>query len=152
MAAKAPTIGELRSRVVICTTVERPDADVSTIVKRPGVYSCRARVRPLKPWQIMNYQAVAVYRLAGTNSSASVEITVRNPPDVKIDLNHWVYEITGYGPSWYRVRGVEDIGGWRQWLALHCSIETLKDERSDPATQEEPPVWEDPTANIPERI
>lgn len=134
-----PRIGELRERVVICTTVEKPDGNVSTIVNRAGVIRVHGRVRRLRPDQILNYQAVF-----GTQNTPSVEIVIRAPPDVKVDLNHWVFQETGYAKTWYKVRAVDDLGGVGRFLALDCSIETVNDARNDAATQEPPPQWEEP--------
>jgi len=135
-----PNIGELRDFVWVCTTTERPDDDVSTIRKRPGVFGCHARIRNLKPDQIMDY--VAVF---GTEvKPPTIEITIRYPPDAKIDVRHWVYRKTGDARIWYKVRTVEDAGGVQRFLFLDCSIDTVFDVRSDPATQALPPMWEDP--------
>lgn len=134
-----PSIGALRDIVWICTTIERPDEDVSTIKERPGVFRCHARIRTMRPDQIMDFMAVF-----GTQDRATVEITIRYPPDTKIDLNHWVYRETGDAKIWYKVRSVEDLGGVHLFLLLNCSIDTLNDRRSDPATQRPPPSWEEP--------
>jgi hypothetical protein len=135
--------------VWICTTVERPDFNVSTVVERPGVIKVHARVRPLRGREILNYQAVF-----GEQNAPNTEITTRMPPDVKVDLNHWVYQETGYAKTWYKVRSAEDMGGLGRFLMMHCSIDELKDKRSDPATQQSPPRWEAPDAPapIPDRI
>jgi len=134
-----PTIGQLRDLVWICTTVERPDADVSTIKERPGVFQAHARIHNLRPDQIMDYMAV----FGSQEKPPSVEIAIRYPPDVKVDLHHWVYRQTGDALIWYRVQTVEDVGGVQRWLFLDCSIDTINDLRTDPVTQRPPPVWED---------
>jgi hypothetical protein len=137
---KAPEVGAMRDRVIICTTVERPDEDVSTIVERPGVFECQANILNLKPDQILDYKAVF-----GTEGPApTIQITIRYPWDAKIDLNHWVYRKTGDTPAWYKVRSVEDLGGVGRFLVLYCSIDVVNDTRNDPVTQEPPPVWETP--------
>jgi len=137
-----PEIGQLRDLVWVCTTTERPDDDVSTIKERPGVFMCHARIRNLRPDQIMDYLAVF-----GTQGKPpTIEIAIRFPLDVKIDLHHWVYRKTGDARIWYKVRSVEDIGGAQRFLFLDCSIDVVNDIRSDPATQESPPVWETPEA------
>jgi len=144
----APEVGELNTRVWICTTVERPDMNVSTIVKRPGVIDVAARVRPLGGQQILDYQAVM-----GEEDKPTTEITIRYPPDVKVDLNHWVYHKRLYTRTWYKVRTVEDMGGAGRFLLLRCSVDKVFDVRSDPATQQTPPRWEDPDAvRVPEQI
>lgn len=135
----APDVSDLDTLVWICTTVERPDNNVSTIVQRPGVIKVHARIRDLRPETILNYQAVM-----GTQDSPTKAITIRTPPDVKVDINHWVYQDSGYAKIWYKVRAIEDLGGVRRWLEMRCSIETVNDERSDPATQESPPKWKTP--------
>jgi len=134
-----PDIGEMRDLVWVCTTTERPDDDVSTIKERRGVFACHARIRNLRADQIMDYQAVF-----GTEARPTIEITIRNPPDVKVDLNHWVYRKTGDARIWYKVRSVEDVGGAQRFLFLDCSIDKVFNERTDPATQQSPPVWETP--------
>lgn len=135
----APTIGSMRDLVWICTMVERPDGDISTFVERPGVYRCHARFRPIGPTQILDYKAVF-----GDQDTPTTEITVRVPPDVKVDVRHLVYRLTGPAQIWYRVRSVEDLVEVHRFLVLRCSTDTLRDERSDPATQEPPPTWETP--------
>src|SRR5262245_39170179 len=145
--AMLPAVGDLRSLVIVCTTVERPDGEVSTIVTRPGVIKVRARVRPVRGEMILDYEAVFV----GTRARVpSHEITIRTPPDVKIDMGHWVYHCDRVPEKWYRVRTVEDIGGRNRFTVLLCAPETIRDSRSDPATQEMPPVWEVP--HVPEVI
>lgn len=136
---RAPDIGALRERVVICTTVERPDGDISTIVKRPGVIEVHASVRALRGEEVLNWRAVFA-----SPQAPNVEITVRVPPDVKIDLNHWVWHTDLYRETWYKVRTVEDLGGVRRFLVLLCSVDTVRDKRGDPATQAPPPTWETP--------
>ena len=146
-----PSLGSLRELVIVCTTVEKPDADVSTIVTRPGVIQVHARVRPLKGEEYLDYQAVfpGDRRLRPPTH----EITIRTPPDVKIDLNHWVYHQDRHAATWYRVRTVEDIGGARRFTIMLCSPETTWDVRSDPATQELPPVFEVPDmGRVPDHI
>ena len=56
--------------------------------------------------------------------------------------------------TWYKVRTVEDMGGVHRFLVLMCTVETINDRRSDPATQPPPPVWERPDDGepIPDRI
>jgi hypothetical protein len=144
-----PSVSEMRDTVVICTTIERPDRYVSTIVERPGVIEVRARIRPAKAYQILNYQTV--FKSA---SEITTVITIRMPPDVKVDINHWVYQKTGYAPSWYKVRSVEDIENQGRFLALYCTLDVLNDERSDPATQQSPPRWDDPDfpTNVTDRV
>lgn len=135
-----PEVGELRALVWVCTTVERPDMNVSTIVQRPGVIKVHARIRPLRGDRILDYQAVL-----GTEKAPTYEITVRMPPDVKVDLNHWIYQEEGdYAKKWFKVRSTEDMGGRGRFLLLLCSLDKLNDERSDPATQESPPRWREP--------
>lgn len=135
-----PEASELRDLVWVCTTVEKPDDDVSTIVRRPGVIKVHARIRQLRPDQIMDYQAV----FGTQDPPPTVEITIRMPPDVKVDLNHWVYRITGHAQIWYKVRNTEDLGGVGRYLIMNCNIDTVNDVRNDPATQEPPPFWEVP--------
>ena len=137
-----PTVGELRDLVWVCTTLERPDADVSTIKRRPGVFRAHARIRNIRPDEIMDYQAV----FGTEDKPPTIEITIRYPPDVKVDLNHWVYRETGDAKIWYKVRRVEDVGNAGLFLFLYCSIDQVNDRRSDPATQQSPPHWEDPAA------
>jgi len=143
-----PQIGDLRDVVVICTTVERPDDNVSTIVERPDVIRVHGRVRPLEATQILDYQAVwpgmGRGQGGGQLKPPSHEIVIRTPPDVKIDLNHWVYHADKYTATWYRVRMTKDMGGVRRFLVLMCSIEEVLDVRSDPATQQSPPQFEVP--------
>lgn len=153
-----PQIGDLRDRVVICTTVELPDTNVSTIVDRPGVIRVHARVRPLEAQQILDYQMVfpGMGRGHGLLKTPSHEITIRTPPDVKVDLNHWVFHQDKYTATWYRVRLTKDMGGAGRFLLLMCSTETLLDVRSDPATQDLPPQFDRPDMgslpNVPDRI
>lgn len=134
-----PTIGALRDLVWVCTTVERPDEDVSTLKTRPGVFHCHARIRNMRPDQIMDY--IAVF---GSEDRPTIEVCIRYPPDVKVDLNHWVYRETGDARIWYKVRSVEDLGDVHRFLLLNCSIDWVNDARSDPATQQPPPTWEVP--------
>jgi hypothetical protein len=148
---RQPGIGELRERVVICTTVEKPDGNVSTIVNRPGVIRVHAKVRPIRGERVLDYQAV----FGGRENAPTHEITIRVPPDVKVDLNHWVFQETGYAKTWFKVRSVEDMAGVGRFLLLLCTIDTLKDGRNDPVTQEPPPRWREPHDGkppIPDRI
>lgn len=143
----APKLGELRDLVVICTMLERPDGEVSTIVTKPGVIQVHARVRPVRGEKFLDYQAVWV-GMGKRLGPPTHEITIRTPPDVKIDLGHWVYTCDRYAETWYRVRTVEDIGGAHRFTVLLCAPETTRDRRSDPATQESPPRWEVPIMPI----
>ena len=144
----SPEIGELREQVWICTTVEKPDMNVSSIVKRPGVIEVRARVRPLSGDTILDYQAVM-----GEQDKPTMEVTIRNPPDVKVDIRHWVYHKGRFACSWLKVRTVEDMGGAGQFLLLRCSVDQVFDVRADPATQRQPPRWDDPgVIHVPEQI
>ena len=133
-----PNIGELRTPAWLCTTVERPDADVSTIKERPGVFPCHARVRNMRPDQIMDFLAV----FSTQDKPPSHEITIRYPPDVKVDIHHWIYTDEGDAQVWYKVQSVE--GHAQRFLFLNCSIDTINDVRTDPATQRPPPAWETP--------
>lgn len=142
-----PDVGLMRHRVIVCTTVEKPDGDVSTIVTRPGVMQVHARVSPIRGEEILNWKAVM-----GTENSPTHEIWIRCPPDVKVDLNHWVYVIEKHAETWYRVRNVEDIGGAGRFLLLMCSVDTVNDKRSDPATQPVPPRWERPDLDVRDAI
>jgi len=141
---KPPAIGELRKRVIVCTTVERPDGDVSSIVGRPGVIEVHARITPLRGDEVLDYKAVTeVYRFTG-KPLPSHEIVIRTPPDVKIDINHWVYWDDGIAATWFKVRFVEDIGMVHRFTAMQCTLETIADRRSDPATQRPPENWDTP--------
>jgi len=140
-----PRLGELRDLVIVCTMTERPDAEVSTIVELPGVIQVHARVRPVRGETFLDYQAV--FGMASTTRATRVpshEITIRTPPDVKIDLGHWVYHCSKFAETWYRVRTVEDIGGAHRFTVLLCAPEFIRDRRSDKATQELPPIWQVP--------
>ena len=108
---RLPTVGELRELVWVCTTVERPDMNVSTIKRRPGVIHVRARIRPLSGAMILDYQAVF-----GEAEKPSTEITIRNPPDEKVDVRHWIFHATTVYETWYKVRTVEDMGGFNRFL------------------------------------
>jgi head-tail adaptor len=134
-----PEIGELNKRVWVCTTVEKPDMNVSTIKRRPGVIEVHARIRPLRGQEILDYQAVL-----GEENKPTTEITIRDPPDVKVDIRHWIYHEGLYARTWYKVRTVEDLGGVGLYLLMRCSVDQILDVRSDPATQETPRRWEDP--------
>ena len=141
---QVPSIGSMSDVVWVCTTTERPDEDVSTIVERPGVFKAHARIRNIRPDVILDFQAVF-----GTEEPPpTTEITIRYPPDVKIDLNHWVYRVTGDALTWYKVRDVEDMGQARRFLILRCNIDVVNDRRNDPMTQRPPPVWENPNLEI----
>ena len=140
---RAPQIGALRNVITVCTTVERPDGDVSTIVNRPGVIQVHASVRPLRGLEMLDYKAVFNV-FADTRPKPTHEIVLRTPPDVKIDLNHWVYCKDRFAETWYKVRYVEDMGGAFRFTVLLCTVETINDIRSDPATQTPPPTWERP--------
>ena len=134
-----PAIGDMRQNVWVCTMVERPDLDVSSVVLRPGIFKCHARIRDVRPDEILDYQAVF-----GAQNRPTKEVTIRVPPDVKIDLGHWIYWEGTYANTWLRVRSVEDMANANRFLLIRCSIETVSDQRSDPATQQAPPAWEDP--------
>jgi hypothetical protein len=136
-----PAIGEMRDLVWVCTTTERPDDDVSTIKERPGVFRCNARIRNLRADQILDYQAV----FGSQDKPPTIEITIRYPPDVKVDLNHWVYRESSDAQTWYKVRNVWDVGNVQRFLFLDCSIDTVNDIRTDVATQQRAPVWETPS-------
>ena len=143
-----PSLGELRETVIVCTMVERPDGEVSTIVTRPGVIKVHARVRPIRGEAFLDYQAVfGGAAMARERTVPTHEITIRTPPDVAIDMGHWVYHCDRFRETWYRVRTVEDIGGARRFTLMLCAPDTVRDIRSDPATQQLPPVWEVP--NVP---
>jgi hypothetical protein len=143
-----PVVGDLNETVWICTTVETPDDYVSTIVENPGVFKCHARIRNIKPDQILNYQAVF-----GTQEKPpTIEITIRFPPDVAVDLNHRVYRETGAAKIWYRVRSVEDLGGAHRFLIMNCSIDVVKDSRNDDATQQPAPRWDTPSLRTLDRF
>ena len=145
MVTKQPQLGELREQVIVATTVEKPDGDVSTMTLRPGVIRVFARIRPLRPSQI--YAWLAVFdQFARGGVQPTHEITIRWPPDIKIDLNHWCYandKHTGIR-TWYRINSTEDLGGVHRFLVLYCSIDAIDDPRSDPATQLRAPVWRSP--------
>jgi hypothetical protein len=143
----APDLGSLREIVWVCTTTERPDADVSTIVKHPGVIRVHARVRPLKGSEVLNWKAVFQSPQTPTH-----EIIIRTPPDVKIDIRHWCFCADRYAESWYRVMTVEDMGGVRRFTVLLCTLETTKDRRSDLATQPLPPRHKTPDDDVVEAI
>lgn len=135
-----PRIGEFKDLVTICTTTERPDDFVSTIIERPKVFQCHARIRAIRQSQILDYRAVM-----GDQDTPTVEVTIRFAPDVKIDLNHWVYLETGFAKMWMRVRGVEDLGVVHRFLVLSCSVDIIDDRRSDLATQQQRPGgWQSP--------
>lgn len=144
-----PRLGELRDLVVICTMLEKPDGEVSTIVTRPGVIQVHARVRPVRGEKFLDYQAVFV-GMGRRLGPPTHEVTIRTPPDVNVDLGHWVYHCDPFRETWYRVRTVEDIGGAHRFTVLLCAPETIRDRRSDRATQESPPVWEVP--NMPTEV
>jgi hypothetical protein len=134
-----PSLGSLRQPVIVCTTVERPDGDVSTIVERPGVFRVHGRVRAIRGDQVLDWKGVFQTPQVPTH-----EITIRTPPDVKLDLNHWVYVADRYAETWYKVRTVEDLGGVHRFTVLMCTIETVRDRRADPVTQAPAPTWERP--------
>lgn len=127
----------MRDLVWVCTTTERPDDDISTIVRRPGVFLCHARIINLSPDQILDYQAVD----GSSDPPPRIEITIRYPPDVRVDIGHWCYRETGDAKIWYKVRDVEDLGNVRRFLSLRCNIDVVNDRRIDPVTQRPPPVW-----------
>lgn len=139
---RQPSLGQLSQRVVVCTWVEHPDEDISVILTRPGVYECHARVLPIRGATVLDYQT------AWGPAAPEFEITIRNPPDVQIALNHWIYDPGSVTKSWYRIRNVEDLGGVGRFLVLLCSIDTFDDARSDPATQRRNPAFEDPPGNV----
>lgn len=146
-----PALGDLREVVIVCTAVEKPDGEVSTIVTRPGVIKVHARVRPIRGEVFLDYHvAFGGAGLAGGRIVPTHEITIRTPPDVRIDLGHWVYHCDKFTETWYRVRTVEDIGGARRFTIMLCAADTVRDIRSDPATQQSPPLWEIPS--VPEVI
>ena len=99
--------------MTICTTIEKPGGDVSTIVSRPDVIHVHARGAADQGRGILNWKAVF-----DTVAVPTHEITVRVPPDVKIDLNHWVYHADRFSETWYKVQTVEDLGGARRFLVL----------------------------------
>ena len=135
-----PRIGELNKRLIICTTIERPDEDVSTIVERPGVFRVHGRVRAIKGEEVLAWKGVF-----DTAQVPTQEVTIRVPPDVHLDIGHWVFVSDRYRESWLKVRTIDDLGGAHRFVVLLCTIETLRDRRSDPATQSMPPVFERPT-------
>lgn len=140
----------MREQVIISTTVERPDGDVSTIVQRPEVIQVMAQLLALRPDQILDYQSVF-----GTNvKPPSHEFTIRYPRDVKVDLNHWVYHADKHTKisTWYKVRSVEDLGMVHRFLILSCTIDTVLDPRSDPATQKLPPTWQAPGGPVIDQV
>jgi len=134
-----PQIGEMRDVVIVCTGTERPDDFVSTIVEKPGVFRCHARIRNLRQYQILGYKAVF-----NDENVPTTEITIRSPPDVQIDVGYWIYRLTGDAQVWYRVRNIEDLGQVRRFTVLQCSIDVLNDRRRDAATQQPPPAWMTP--------
>lgn len=136
----APELGSLRSTVVVCTTLERPDPEtVSTIVNRPGVFKVHGRVRSVTGEEVLNYKGVF-----NTTKVPTVEVIVRVPPDCKVDMNHWCYVTERFSSFWAKVQTVEDLVGAGRWLRLLCTREEILDIRSDPATQPMHPAWERP--------
>lgn len=139
-----PDIGLLRDVVIIATTVERPDGDVSSIVLRPGVIRVQAQVRPISSSQLMDYWRV----LLGNDQARtpSHEVVIRYPRDIKIDMNHWVYHQDRRSPidTWFKVRYSEDLAGVHRFVILGCTIEGIRDRRTDPVTQQAPPKWSTP--------
>lgn len=135
---KQPAIGRMRSRAIVCTWVETPDDDISVVVQRPGVFQCMAQVLPINGAKILDYQAV------WGDKAPTHEITIRVPLDVMVALNHWIYVDTGMTKTWYRVRSIEDLGGVARFLILLCSVDTFKDARLDPATQQAPANFLEP--------
>jgi hypothetical protein len=147
---RKPDIGLMRDPVIVCTQVEIPDQDVSTIVDNPAVIKVMASVVPLRGETILNYKAVD---LGEKGRQPTTRITIRTPPDVKIDLNHKVYHLGKYGPTWYNVETVEDLGGAYRFTVMLCSVEVVRDKRSDPATQPQKPQWDTPTVDrVPMRV
>lgn len=138
---KQPAIGDLRDAAYICTWVERPDDDISVVVRRPGVFTCMAKVLPVRGSQVMDYQVI------WGEKAPTHEVTIRCPPDVHLALNHWIYVETKFGRTWYRIRNIEDLGGVRRFYVILCSQDTIDDNRTDPATQLSDPVFE-----VPDRI
>lgn len=131
-----PSIGDLSARVIVCTWVERPDADISVIKTRPGVFSCQARIISIKGSTVLDYQTVW-----GENAPTH-EIVIRSPPDVVVALNHWIYHDDAGGRKvWYRIRNVEETGGY---VVMLCNIDTYDDSRTDLATQSPDPQFEEP--------
>lgn len=137
---KQPSIGDLRSRAIVCTWMETPDADISVVVSRPGVFTCNARVLPVRGSTVLDYQA------AWGAKAPTHEITIRVPLDVQVALNHWVYVDDTTTKTWFRIINIEDLGGAGRFLVLLCAIDTLKDLRSDPATQTSAPNFMEPIA------
>lgn len=135
---KQPAIGELRSKTIVCTWVEVPDNDISVVVTRPGVFRCMSRVLPIRGSTVLDYQAVWGVK------APTHEITLRVPLDVQLALNHWIYIDDPVTKVWYRIRNIEDLGGANRFLVCLCSIDTLDDARSDPATQERAPNFMQP--------
>jgi hypothetical protein len=139
---RKPEIGALRDPVILCMTTEIPDQDVSTIKDNPAVMRVMASIVPLRGDTVLNYKAVM---LNGKNQPPTVQITIRTPPDVKIDLNHKIYHLGKYGETWYNIDTVEDLGGAYRFAVMLCSVEWVRDRRSDPATQPQKPEWPTPT-------
>lgn len=137
---KQPSIGDLRSKAIVCTWVETPDADISVVVTRPGVFQCMARVLPIRGSAVLDYQT------AWGDKAPTHEITIRVPLDVHVALNHWIYVETPMSKTWYRIRLIEDLGGANRFLVLYCMMDTVEDKRSDPATQQSPPNFITPVA------
>jgi hypothetical protein len=147
-----PDIGLMREIIIISTTVERPDGDVSTIVLRPGVVRVHAQIRPLKESQIINYQAVFGTQL----KPPTHEAIIRYPRDIAIGINHWVYHQDKHigVDTWYKVRTTEDLAGVHRFLVLQMTADTIRDSRQDPATQQAPPQWSTPEqdASVADRL
>lgn len=154
MAAKRgrPRIGDLRrNRVVVCNWRETPDDDVNLIRSRPKIYEGGARIKTL--------ESISARRSAGFDgfrstfdSEATHIIDIRNPSDVMVTPEHWVYVERRFNRrEWYRIILVMYLNNdpREDYLRLYCRLDEVRDERADPVTQPEPPEMEEPERDEP---
>lgn len=154
MAVKGgrPKIGEMRrNRVVVCNWREMPDDDVSLIRSRPKIYEGGARIKTLESITARRSAGFDGFR-SDVESSATHIIDVRNPSDVMITPEHWVYVERRFNRrEWYRIVLVQALNNdpREDYLRLYCRLDEVRDERADPVTQPEPPAIDEPERDAP---
>jgi hypothetical protein len=136
-------IGRMRQRVTVCAWVEVPDKDIDTVVTRPGVFACFASIVQLKALRILDYRAAF-----GDDQAISHQITIREPSDVFVTTQHWIYHEDRFQKRWFRVHAVDQVTDRHRFLVLNCRQYDVYDSRLDPATQIAAPDQEAPLPPI----
>lgn len=137
------TIGKMRHRVLVCAWIEEPDADVSILRERPGVFEAYASIKPRKATRV--FESRVAY---GDENTPTHEIIIRYPNDVMINSQNWIYEESKGVKRWFRVHAIEDVDERQCYLKLLVRQTEVKDPRRDPVIQKENVDFEVPNGPL----